>query len=870
MSQPTPTAPARTPAPPRIALTGLRGRLAAGRAELFARAGQLPPAEFLHAHAGLLDGVLADAWRAADLATEHALIAVGGYGRGELHPYSDIDLLILLAQPPSADEGERLATLVGALWDLGLEVGHSVRTVEECVDMADDVTVQTNLLEARMLAGAPALFNALQARLAARLDARAFLQAKVFEQQQRHARFNDSAYSLEPNLKESPGGLRDLQTVLWVARAAGVARDWGRLAAQGLMSAAEARLVARDERFLQALRLRLHLLAGRREDRLLFDHQAALARAFGVTANDRRRESEALMQRYYQTAKAVTLFNQTLLQSLRARLDPAPAAPARLLNERFSAKAGNLEINAVDVFARQPAALFEAFELLQQNPDLAGMGPDTLRELWRARRYVNAAFRADPVNRAAFLRILAHPHRVTRSLREMNHTGLLGRYLPAFGRVVGQMQHDLFHVYTVDEHTLRVLRNLRRFTKPEFAHEFPLCSQLMQDFEPKAVLYLAALFHDIAKGRGGDHSALGREDALRFCLEHGLPEDQAHLVAWLVGDHLSMSATAQKKDLSDLEVIAQFALQMGSEHRLIALYLLTVADIRGTSPKVWNAWKGKLLEDLLRAACRLLKARDLHVALRDAPGITPSRKDDALALLRLYAVPEAAYAPLWKHLDGGYFVRHDAGEIAWHARRLQHQVDAPGAVVRARLSPVGEGLQVMLYGPDRDDLFARICAFFERVRLNILDAKVYTTRHGYALDTFMVMEEDRHDAHYRDLISLIEHDLARAVADTAPLPAPARVRLNRRLKHFPMTPEVRLEPDDRGLYCVLSVTAGDFPGLLSRVARVLVQHRVSLHTARVTTLGLRAEDVFLVKGGALNTPKGILALETDLVEAVRV
>jgi [protein-PII] uridylyltransferase len=426
------------------------------------------------------------------------------------------------------------------------------------------------------------------------------------------------------------------------------------------------------------------------------------------------------------------------------------------------------------------------------------------------------------------------------------------------------MQHDLFHVYTVDQHILMVLRNLRRFTMPEFAHEFPLCSQLMSGFQQRWLLYVAALFHDIAKGRGGDHSALGAVDAARFCSRHGLAKEDAALVAFLVEHHLTMSSVAQKQDVHDPDVVRAFAATAGTERRLSALYLLTVADIRGTSPKVWNAWKAKLLEDLYRATRRALagEAPEPQTAVAE-------RQAEAARLLRLYALSDGVRERLWAQLDTGYFLRHDAQEIAWHTRHLHQRVDSTAPVVRARPAPFGDGLQVAVYVRDRAALFARICGYFERTGFSIVEAKVHTTRHGYALDTFLVMGQGR-GAHYRDLISLIETELAAELLSEAPL-APGRGgRVSRRVRHFPISPGVDIRPDERGAYHVLQIVASDRPGLLYALARVLAEHGISMHSAKINTLGDRAEDVFLISGAGLSDQKIVLRLEQELQQALQV
>ncbi|HEX6528504.1 MAG TPA: [protein-PII] uridylyltransferase, partial [Burkholderiales bacterium] len=818
----------------------LRAEVAASRQALKDEYLRRPdPRTLLTRHTRLVDQTIKALWGETGLTSEAALVATGGYGRGELFPASDIDLLVLLSKEPSEGEREALERLIGRFWDIGLEIGHSVRTVEGCVEAAaGDITIRTTLLEARFLVGSRALFQRLQKSMV--FDPVAFFKAKKLEQEQRHAKHQDSPYSLEPNLKEAPGGLRDLQVIEWIARASGIGRKWSDLVAHKLIERGEALQLAKLERHLHDLRIRLHYLAGRREDRIVFDLQTALAAQLGFKDTPARRASEEMMQRYYQTAKVVTQLNTILLQNLEARLAPRPDTAPRPLNERFEVRSELLHVKQEGTFERQPSAILECFLLMMQHQELRGMTARTLRALWRAKRLVDAKFRQDPVNRLLFLHLLQQPRGIVHEFRRMNQYGVLGRYLPEFGQIVGQMQHDLFHVYTVDQHILMVLRNLRRFTMPELAHEFPLCTELMNGFERRWLLYVAALYHDIAKGRGGDHSELGAEDARAFCRKHQLSTEDSGLVEFLVERHLAMSHVAQKKDVYDPEVVQEFAGLVKTERRLVALYLFTVADVRGTSPKVWNAWKGKLLEDLFRATRRVLTGEPLA---RDAA--LAEKQGEAARLLRLYALSDSAKDKLWASLDITYFLRHDAQEIAWHARNLHYRVLPEKPVVKARLAPFGEGLQVMIYTRDREALFARICGYFERAGFSIAEAKIHTTRNGYALDTFVIMGQGR-DAHYQERIAMIESELPDEAQSETPLGPPRGGRLSRRVRHFPISPRVDIRPDERGAYQVLSITAADRPGLLYGVARILARYRVNLQTARINTLGDRAEDVFLV------------------------
>ena len=842
----------------------LREQLREGRRTIVSNYPQDPkPERLLKRLRQFTDQVMVSAWKNFSMPANTALVAVGGYGRGELFPYSDVDLLVLLPSAPDDALRDKLEQLVQMLWDLGLEIGHSIRTVDECLtESAADITVQTSLLEARLICGNRTLFNTLREKYARAMDPRAFFQAKVLELRQRHVKYENTPYSLEPNCKESPGGLRDLQVILWVAKAAGLGDSWRELAANDMITPTEARQLAEKERAFKDIRIRLHLHTQRREDRLVFDVQSPVAETFGFQTTDARRASEVLMQRYYWAAKAVTQLNSILLQNIEARLFPQVSV-SRPVNERFNEVNGMIDIAHDKVFEDTPSAMLEIFLLLEQHGELKGMTARTQRALWHARFRIDDSFRRDPQNRELFLQILKAPKGITHALRNMNQLSILGRYLPAFRRIIGQMQHDLFHVYTVDQHILMVLRNVRRFAIPEHSHEYPFCSQLMANFPQPWLIYIAALFHDIAKGRGGDHSELGKMDAQRFCSDHGLSTEDTELVVFLVEHHLQMSHVAQKQDLSDPDVIRAFVKVVKDERHLTALYLLTVADIRGTSPKVWNAWKGKLLEDLYRMSLRVLGG--------EAPSPDrelQKRQQEAIASLRLHGLSADAHEALWKTLDVGYFLRHDASEIAWQTRVLCEHVDSDNPVVRCRLGLIGEGLQVVVYLRDRPDLFARICSYFDRKNFSILDAKVQTTRTGYALDTFLVSEPTFAD-NYRELITLIEHELKQWLTSDDALPPPAKARLSRLSRTFPITPTVHLQPDERGQYHLLSVSASDRTGLLYSIASVLARYKVNLHTAKITTLGERVEDVFLVDGPVLSHARSQIALESDLLDALR-
>ncbi len=822
--------------------------------------------DLLRGRCARVDAVLRRLWADLEMPGTVALAAVGGYGRGELYPASDIDLLILLPRPASRALQEKLETLIGHFWDIGLEIGHSVRTIPECLEQAGrDITVQTALLEARLLTGNDKLFATFERRLRRHLDPLDFLEAKRLEQQERYLRFNETPYSLEPNCKDSPGGLRDLQVIFWIAQAAGYGTAWPDLERHDFLTREELEHAVQCEEYLRHLRIRLHFVVGRREDRLLFDYQTLLALEFGFTSTPARRASEQLMQEYYRNAKAVMLLNTILLQNMEAALAPESQQVPQILDDHFQTVGNLLDVRDEALYESRPAAILDTFLALQEHHELQGMTARTLRALWRARERITPEFQGDPAQRAAFLKLFQNPRGIIQVFRRMNQLDILGAYLPNFGRIVGQMQHDLFHVYTVDQHILQVMRNLRRFTMSEFAHEYPLCSRLINELDRHWLLYIAALFHDIAKGRGGDHSELGTVDAQEFCEQHDLAAEDTELVVWLVRNHLVMSQVAQKEDLSDPLVIAGFAGRVGDVRHLTALYLLSHADIRGTSPKVWNQWKGKLLADLYFQTLHTLNQGEVP----PAHGVIAERQAEAMRLLRYFALSDTVHERLWKQLDTVYFLRHSAEEIAWHTRALHYRIHNNQPVVRARLHQDGDSLQVMVYTRDQPDLFARIVGFFARAGFSIVDAKIHTTAHGYALDSFVVLDVLERDIN-REMVAYIEHELEQRLVRQAPPEVPSAGRLSRQVKHFPIKPEARIVEDERGGNFVLSLIAADRPGLLYTVAEILAQHGANLQTAKIATLGERAEDIFLLGGGDLHESASRIRLETELMERLKI
>ncbi|MCR4346604.1 MAG: [protein-PII] uridylyltransferase [Sulfuricaulis sp.] len=829
-----------------------RAALQAGRANLKKRFFENSGATLLvTAHAKFVDQLIMRAWKQhltlLPTGFRVALVAVGGYGRGELHPVSDIDLMVLLDKEKPVKAKPFVEALIRFFWDMGLEVGHSVRTLKDCVREAkDDITVATNLMEARLLEGDEELFRKMRAVTHASKiwPSRKFFAAKHNEQILRHHHFHDTAYNLEPNIKDSPGGLRDIHMISWVTQRHFDTASLHDLVGRGFLNEEEYRTLIRGRNFLWHVRAGLHYLAGRREDRLLFDHQRELAKHFGYADRPGFLAVEQFMKRYYRTVKELTLLNEILLQHFEEVILARGRIKIRPINRRFQSHLGFLEVTHPRVFERAPFALIEMFLLMQQHPELKGVRADTIRMVRANLHRIDNKFRKDLACRSLFMEIMRQPQGITHELRRMNAYGVLGAYLPAFGRIVGQMQHDLFHVYTVDAHSLMVVRNLRRFNLPEFHEEFPLASELIQKLVKPERLYLGGLYHDIAKGRGGDHSQLGEKEAEAFCRLHNLSDYDTLFVCWLVRHHLQMSATAQREDISDPDVVMRFAQMMGDQEHLDNMYLLTVADMRGTSPTVWNAWKGRLLSQLYSATTRLL-LRGIARPIDVEEHIADLRKS-TLEKLRPAGISETAITRFWQDLDEEYFLPYDVDSLAWHAQIIAKSSARDLPVVATRYTPDLGGSEFLIYTPDGDDLFAVITAGFDRLNLSIMDARIHTLRNGFALDTFVVL--DHNEQPVSDTRALSQ--LQKAMHDQLLHPQPGRemqsAGLQRQLKHFPIETRVLFSPSPKGQLTIMEVTAQDRQGLLYQVALALKQCRVNLMAAKVATYGERAEDIFFI------------------------
>ncbi|WP_019624391.1 [protein-PII] uridylyltransferase [Thioalkalivibrio thiocyanoxidans] len=821
----------------------------------------MPIEDLILGHARRIDEMLKLIWAQQGLADDDrlCLVAVGGYGRGELHPASDIDLQIVIDGTTDRAVFDRISAFVTFLWDIGIEVGHSVRTIEDCTREArDDITVATNLIESRYLSGNLGLFNDFRAAIDSdRIwDSRSFYAAKLAEQQARHRRFGETGYRLEPNVKEGPGGLRDIQMIGWVTKRHYGAERIEELVSLGFLREGELHEMLEGQSFLWRVRFALHMLAGRREDRLLFDLQRQLANTFGFVDQNHNRAVEQFMQRYFRTISDLERLNELLLQHFNEAIldDPRDLQDPVRIHQRFQVRGGYLEAAHDQVFMIYPPALLEVFRLLQEHPEIQGIRASTIRLMRAHRHLIDGHFRRNPVCRALFMDILRAPRGITSQLRRMNRYGVLGNYLPAFGRIIGRMQYDLFHAYTVDEHTLNVVRNARRLALPEFAHEQPLAYRIYTELERPERLVLGALFHDIAKGRGGDHSELGAHDALHFCQQHGLSDEDAGLVAWLVRSHLLMSLTAQRKDISDPDVVLAFAREVRTRDRLDFLYLLTIADIRGTNPELWNSWKDSLLQTLYHATRNVLE-RGLDAAPNMDAQIRETR-GEALQLLEDRGFGTGEAEALWDELDDEYFLRHSADEVAWHGQALLPlQADElPLILVRPKTSR--GSTEIFVYAEDHPYLFARITSALTQLGLDIVDARIITTAGGRTLDTFLVLESgggQTVDAGYRS--DEIRQYLANELARTDGEKTPVSRQLPRRLKHFDVDTRIEFEPASGGQATRMRLRALDRPGLLSTIGHVLAEHAIDVRTARIATAGEQVEDSFLLEcndGGALS------------------
>jgi [protein-PII] uridylyltransferase len=803
--------------------------------------------DILYRRAWLIDQLLTSVWQSTMTSKELALVAVGGYGRAELHPYSDIDIMILTS--PRIDKvltGE-IEKFLTFLWDIGLEVGHSVRNIKDCISAAKaDITIVTNLMEARLITGSEKLFDDMRRLTGPQKiwPSRKFFQAKWTEQIQRHQKFDGTEHKLEPNIKEGPGGLRDIQMVDWVAKRHFSATRLSELVTHNFLTAEEYKALAAGREFLWRVRFALHTQTGRHEDRLLFDHQRNVAKSFGYDTKDNS-GIEQFMKVYHRTVHELARLNEMLLQHFQEEIIYAKRREKiKTINKRFQVRNDFIEVCNNRVFKRSPSALLELFLLMQQNINIKGVRASTIRLVRESIHLIDEAYRNDLRNQSLFLEIMRQPRRVGHELRRMHRYGVLSAYFPQFSVIEGLMQFDLFHVYTVDEHTLFVVRNMRLFEQDEYSEKFPLCQQVLKEIPKQELLYLSGMFHDIAKGRGGSHAELGAEDALVFCRNHKLPEFDCRLVAWLVRNHLMMAKTAQRMDISDPEVINNFASKMGDTMHLNYLYLLTVADISGTNPQLWNSWKDALIADLYNKTRQALR-RGLENPIDKTERIEQTRAS-SLELISQQSGSTEDPSPLWDVLGDDYFIRYSADEIAWHTKALTKSSSLKLPLIAIREKTFRGASEIFIYTQDSKNLFSRTTLSLDNLGLNVLDARIVTSSNNYTLDTFIVLEMNGKPIKGKERVKEIRNSLSKQLSELEkPSRKPSRPR-SRKIKHFPIPTRISFSQDENNARTIMEVSTTDRPGVLSSVGMAMEFCGVILQGAKIATYGERVEDIFFI------------------------
>jgi len=804
--------------------------------------------ELIHSRAAVIDYLLTKAWNFFIPQNSNCcLVAVGGYGRSELHPHSDIDIMIIVDNIKKIPK-DAIEKFITFLWDMHLNVGHSVRTPKECASEAKkDITIATNMQESRLLIGMHNLFEKQKILCSPKKiwNSKDFFNAKWNEQKARYAKFNDTAYNLEPNVKEGPGGLRDIQTITWVTKRHFDSDNPEQLVRIGFLTTQELDTLITGQSFLWKVRYGLHLLAERREDRLLFDYQRTLASQFGYRDENNKLAVEHFMKEYYKTIMDLSRLNEMLLQLFQEEILFKKKKITKIkLNSRFTTLNDFIEIENNLVFIEHPYALLEIFLIQAQHPELKGVRANTIRIIRENLYLIDANFRNDLRNKMLFMDILRQRAGVTHELRRMNTYGVLAAYIPAFNEIVGQMQHDLFHVYTVDQHTLFVIRNIRRYTVSEFFNEFPLCSNIIKNLAKQEILIIAALFHDISKGQGGDHSSLGAKVAFEFCQKHNLNKYDSELVEWLVLNHLIMSVTAQKKDIQDIHVIKEFATLVGDQYRLDLIFLLTVSDIRATSPKVWNSWKYALLSNLYASTKQFLK-EETKGERNQITSVTRI-KEDLLAMPEVVNGDTEKFLQLWDKLSNEYFIQCDYTEIIWQSELIINNSHLNEPVIKIFQTNEFSGTVAFIYAKNNLGLLTQITAVFEQQNLSVVNARIYKTTDDFILTSFIILEDNGDQILENERIKNLKSNLKKYL--NAKLSTTIEISRNmpRQLKHFSFPAEVIFSEDKNKRHLIMEVIAFDQPGMLSHICSVMDVCGVELISARISTYGERVNDIFYI------------------------
>ncbi len=811
--------------------------------------------EVILSRSHLIDEALRFLWKHAELdQTDLGLFAVGGYGRQEMLPYSDVDIMILSEDDLTPDQEKLISTFIASLWDVGnFKPGISVRTIAQCVEQAThDLTVATALIESRLIIGNSHLAKWPRRIVSQTWTDKTFFDAKMAEQAKRHIQHNNTESNLEPDIKTAPGGIRDINQIGWIAKRHFRVNRIYDLVHLGFISDFELGVLEEAESFLWEIRHHLHRLTKRDENRLLFDYQRDIATLFGYTRPEGKPPNypiEQFMKRYYRSAQQVSTLNEMLLayfnESVITPRLPDYERKIEDINDNFKLVDGKLAVQHHKIFSERPSAILEIFYLLANRPEIEGIRARTLRLLILAAKGIDQNYRNNPAHQALFMAIIRSPHRLYETMLAMKRYSVLGNYIPAFGQIMGLMQYDLFHIYTVDAHTLLLLRNLNRFKEPEFAKDFPVVSSVFQRLARRDIVYLAALFHDIAKGRGGDHSELGAQDAIQFCRTHGFTERECKLVAWLIQSHLLMSVTAQKKDISDPDVVQEFAEKMGDMQHLDYLYTLTVADINATNPKLWNTWRASLMRQLYTQARDVIRSGlgrpvDYQMLIEDT-------KFEASELLvndfSLYDVET-----VWQELGDEYFIKESADEIAWHTRAiLQHGNNTePLVLMRAHRQSAQDAVQIFIYTQDQQNLFATTVAVFDRMNLDVQDARIITASTAFSLDTYVVLDRFGTLLTDPERQATVVEALVNALSHSDRYPGLMQRRIPRQLRHFDIENTVEITLNAALQQNMVEIATLDHPGLLAKIGGLFMMQGLDIHSAKIATLGERAEDIFFV------------------------
>ena len=811
--------------------------------------------EVISARSNLIDEALQFLWQHAELdQTSLGLFAVGGYGRREMLPYSDVDIMILSEDEITEDQEKLISTFISSLWDVGnFKPGISVRSIRQCVEEAtNDLTVATTLIEARLIIGNEHLARWPRRIVSQTWTDKTFYDAKMEEQHRRYAQHNNTESNLEPDIKNAPGGIRDINQIGWIAKRHFRVNRIYDLVHLGFISEFELSVLEEAESFLWEIRHHLHRLTKRDENRLLFDYQRDIAAMFGYVREEDKSPNypiEQFMKQYYRTAQQVSTLNEMLLayfnESVITPRLPQYERQIVEINDNFKLVDGKLAVQHHKIFSENPSAILELFYLLANRPEIEGIRARTLRLLILAAKRIDQAYRDNPEHQALFMAIIRSPYRLYDTMVAMKRYGVLGNYIPAFGQIMGLMQYDLFHIYTVDAHTLLLLRNLNRFKEPEFAKDFPVVSSVFQRLARRDIVFLAALFHDIAKGRGGDHSELGAEDAIEFCRVHGFTERECKLVAWLIHNHLLMSLTAQKKDISDPDVVKAFAEKLGDMEHLDYLYTLTVADINATNPKLWNSWRASLMRQLYTHARDIIRTGlgrpvDYQMLIEDTKFAASEMLVNDFALAEVEKV--------WQELGDEYFIKESADEIAWHTRAILEHGDNPDPLVlmRAHRKSAQDAVQIFIYTRDQPNLFATTVAILDRMNLDVQDARIITASTAFSLDTYVVLDRFGTLLTDPEREATVIHALTSALRQSDKYPGLMQRRIPRQLRHFDIENTVDVTLNEALQQNMVEISTLDHPGLLAKIGGLFMMQGLDIHSAKIATLGERAEDIFFV------------------------